>query len=45
MTVKVVLYNVDVTAMCGVTKCKQSCLIDHLLCCGLLQYILVVSVP
>ena len=28
---KVVLYNIDVTAMCSVAKCKQSCLIDHLL--------------
>ena len=28
-SVKVVLYNIDVTAMCSVTKCKQSCLIDH----------------
>ena len=26
---KVVLYNIDVTAMCSVAKCKQSCLIDH----------------
>ena len=29
--IKVVLYNIDITAMCSVTKCKQSCLIDHLL--------------
>ena len=29
--IKVVLYNIDVTAMCSVAKCKQSCLIDHLL--------------
>ena len=28
---KVVLYDIDVTAMCSVTKCKQSCLIDHFL--------------
>ena len=26
---KVVLYNFDVTAMCSVTKCKQSSFIDH----------------
>ena len=29
--IKVVLYNIDITAMCSVAKCKQSCLIDHLL--------------
>ena len=28
---KVVLYNNDVTAISSVIKCKQSCLIDHLL--------------
>ena len=28
---KIVLYNIDVTAMCSVANCKQSCLIDHLL--------------
>ena len=28
---KVVLYNIDVTAMCSVAKYKQLCLIDHLL--------------
>ena len=27
----VVLYNIDVTGMCSVAKCKQSCLIDYLL--------------
>ena len=26
---KVLLYNTDITAMCSVTKCKQSYLIDH----------------
>ena len=26
---KVVLYNINITAMCSVTKCKQSCLIDN----------------
>ena len=31
LDVKVVLYNIDVTVMCSVAKCKQSCLIDHLL--------------
>ena len=31
MLVKVVLYNIDVTAMCSVAKCKQSGFIDHLL--------------
>ena len=30
-SLKVVLYNIDVTAMCSVVKCKQSCFIDHLL--------------
>ena len=29
VTVKVVLYNIDVTAMCSVPKCKQSSFIDH----------------
>ena len=29
VSVKVVLYNVDVTAMCSVPKCKQSRFIDH----------------
>ena len=28
---KVVLYNVDITAMCSVPKCKQSSFITHLL--------------
>ena len=28
-SVKVVLYNTDVTAMCSVPKCKQSSFIDH----------------
>ena len=28
---KVVPYNIDVTSMCSVPICKQSCLIDHLL--------------
>ena len=37
--------NIDVTVMCSVAKCKQSCLIDHLLHCGQLQCILVVRVP
>ena len=26
---KVVLYNIEFTAMCLVTNCKQSCFIDH----------------
>ena len=30
-SLKVVLYNIDVTAMCSLAKCKQLCLIDHLL--------------
>ena len=31
ITSVIVLYNVDVTAMCSVVKYKQSCLIDFLL--------------
>ena len=28
-TLKVVLYNIDVTAMCSLTKCKQSRFTEH----------------
>ena len=26
---KVVLHNIDITAMCSLTKCKQSCFLEH----------------
>ena len=28
-SIEVILYNIDVTALCLVTKCKQLCVIDH----------------
>ena len=25
----IVLYNIDITGMCSVTKCEQSCITEH----------------